>query len=153
MTVKTSAQSLLVEEMGNKTDGATEDEKTVENTHLEVVLGLLGGEGTAVAHKINESHSDGTVNVENEVVLFGGGDGLNGNGVVEERSLGEVGVNELLDKRDTEIGVVARLDTVTNTGNELVLLAHGVDEFTRRKTLVVGLGELLCGAVKGTTEA
>ena len=36
---------------------------------------------------------------------------------------------------------------------ELVLLPHGVNEVTGRKTLVVGTGELLSGAVKSTTEA
>lgn len=152
MTVETSAQSLLVEEMGNKTDRTTEDEQTVEDTHLEVVLTLLVGESTAVADKVDEGDSNGTVNVENQVVLLGSGDGLDGQGVVEEGSAGEVGLDVLLDERDTEIGVVARLDTVTNTGDELVLLAHGVDEVTGRKTLVEGLGELLSGTVEGTTE-
>lgn len=152
VTVETSAQSLLVEEMGNETDRTTKDEQTVEDTHLEVVLGLLSSEGTAVADKVDESDSNGTVNVENQVVLLGGGDGLDSQSVVEERSAGEVGLDVLLDERDTEIGVVARLDTVTNTGNELVLLAHGVDEITGRETLVVGLGELLSGTVEGTTE-
>lgn len=35
---------------------------------------------------------------------------------------------------------------------QLVLLAHGVDEVTGRETLVVSAGELLSGAVEGTTE-
>ena len=117
VAVETSAESLLVEEVGNQTNGATKDEKTVEHTHLEVVLGLLGGEGTAVAHEVNEADGDGTVDVENEVVLLAGGDSLDGNGVVEELGGGEVGLAELLDERDTEIGVVAGLDTVANTGD------------------------------------
>jgi hypothetical protein len=108
VAVETSAQSLLVEEVGNQTDGATKDEQTVEHTHLKVVLSLLGGEGTAVAE---------TVNVEDEVVLLAGGDGLDGDGVVEKLGGGEVGLAELLDERDTKIGVVARLDTVTDTGD------------------------------------
>jgi hypothetical protein len=153
VTVETSAKSLLVEEVGNQTNGATKDEQTVEHTHLEVVLGLLRGEGTAVAEQVNEADGDSTVNVEDEVVLLAGGDSLDGNSVVEELGGGEVGLAELLDERDTEIGVVARLDTVTNTGNELVLLPHGVNEVTGRKALVVGAGELLSGAVKSTTEA
>ena len=117
MTVETSAESLLVEEVGNQTNGATKDEKTVEHTHLEVVLGLFGGEGAAVAHEVDEADSDGTVNVKDEVVLLAGGDSLDGNGVVEKLGGGEVGLAELLDERDTEIGVVARLDTVTDTGD------------------------------------
>jgi hypothetical protein len=117
VTVETGAQSLLVEEVGNQTNGATKDEQTVEHTHLEVVLSLLGGEGTAVAEQVDEADGDGTVNVEDKVVLLAGGDGLDGNGVVEELGGGEVGLAELLDERDTEIGVVARLDTVANTGD------------------------------------
>lgn len=41
MSVQTSAQSLLVEEMGNKTNRTTKDEETVEHTHLEVVFRLF----------------------------------------------------------------------------------------------------------------
>ena len=48
MTVETSAESLLVEVMGNKTNGTTKNEETVEDTHREVVLSLLSAEGTAV---------------------------------------------------------------------------------------------------------
>ena len=117
VTVETSAKSLLVEEVGNQTDGATKDEQTVEHTHLEVVLSLFRRESTAVAHEVNEADSDGTVDVEDKVVLLAGGDSLDGNGVVEELGGGEVGLAELLDERDTEIRVVARLDTVTDTGD------------------------------------
>ena len=117
MTVETGAQSLLVEEVGNQTNGATKDEQTVEHTHLKVVLSLLGGECTAVAEKVDEADGDSTVNVEDKVVLLAGGDGLDGNGVVEELGGGEVGLAELLDERDTEIRVVARLDTMTDTGD------------------------------------
>jgi len=117
VAVETSAQSLLVKEVGNQTNGATEDEQTVEHAHLKVVLSLLGREGTAVAEKIDEADGDGTIDVENKVVLLAGGDGLDGNGVVEELGGREVGLAELLDEGDTEIGVVARLDTVTDTGD------------------------------------
>ena len=117
VAVETGAQSLLVEEVGNQTDGATKDEQTVEHTHLKVVLSLFGGEGTAVAEKVDEADGDGTVDVEDKVVLLAGGDGLDGNGVVEELGGGEVGLAELFDERDTKIGVVARLDTVADTGD------------------------------------
>ena len=117
MTVKTSAQSLLVEEVGNQTNGATEDEQTVEDTHLEVVLCLFRGESAAVAEEIDEADGDAAVDVEDEVVLLGGGDGLDGEGVVEEFCRGEVLLDEFLDELDAEIGVVAGLDAVTNTGD------------------------------------
>jgi len=117
VTVQASAQSLLVEEVSNQTNGTTEDEKTVENTHLEVVLGLLARESTAVAEEIDKADGDTSVDVENEVVLLGGGDSLDGKSVIQELGGGEVGLDELLDELDTEIGVVARLDAVTNTGD------------------------------------
>jgi hypothetical protein len=115
VTVETGAQSLLVEEVGNQTDGATKDEQTVEHTHLKVILSLLGGEGATVTEKVDEADGDGTIDVEDKVVLLAGGNGLDGNSVIEELGGGEVGLAELLDERDTEIGVVARLDTVADT--------------------------------------
>lgn len=117
MSVQTSAESLLVEVVGNETNGTTKDEETVENTHLHVVLNLLGREGTAVAHQVNEADGNTTVDVEDEVVLLGGGHSLDSNGVVEQLGAGEVLLGELLDELDTEIGVVAGLDTVTDTGD------------------------------------
>lgn len=117
MAVEAGAQALLVEEMGDETDGATEDEETVEHAHLEVVLGLLGGESAAVAHEVDEADGDGAVDVQDQVVLLAGGDGLDGDGVVEELGGGEVGLAELLDEGDAQVGVIAGLDAVADTGD------------------------------------
>jgi len=117
VTVQTSPQSLLVEEVGNQTNGTTEHEQTIENTHLEVVLRLFRGEGAAVAEEVDEADGDAAVDIEDEVVLLGGGDGLDGEGVVEEFCGREVLLDEFLDELDAEIGVVAGLDAVTNTGD------------------------------------
>jgi hypothetical protein len=115
MSVETSAQSLLVEEVGNQTNRATEHEQTIEHTHLEVVFGLLVAEGTGVAEEIDEADGDTSIDVQDEVVLLRGCDALHGECVVEELGVGEVCLAVLLDERDAKIGVVARLDTVTNT--------------------------------------
>lgn len=117
MPVKTGAQSLLVEVMGNQTNAASENEQAVENTHAEVVLSLFRGEGAAVAEEVDEADSDTTVNVQDEVVLLGGGDGLHSDGVIEEFVGGEVLRDKLFDELDTEIRVGSRLDTVTDTGD------------------------------------
>lgn len=117
MPVKTGPQPLLVEEVGNQTDRATENEKTVEDTHLEVVLSLLGSECTTVTDEIDEADSNAAVDVQDEVVLLRRCDALNGKGVIEQLCAREVLLDVLLDELDTEIGVVARLDPVTNTGD------------------------------------
>lgn len=117
VSVKTGTQALLIEVVGNQTDTATQDEETVKDTHLHVVLNFLGGEGTGVAHEVNETDSNATVNVQDQVVLLRGGDGLNSDGVVEQLGAGEVLLGELLDQLDTKIRVVTGLDTVTNTRN------------------------------------
>lgn len=122
VAVQTSAQALLVEVVGNQTDGTTQHEQTVEDTHAHVVLDLLVGEGTAVAEQVNEADSNTTVDVENQVVLLGGGDSLDGNGVVEQLGAREVLLDKLLDQLDTQIGVVAGLDLVANTGISLFSL-------------------------------
>lgn len=115
VAVEAGPQTLLVEEMGNETDGAAEDKETVEHTHLEVVFSLLGGECATVAEQVDKADGDAAVDVEDQVVLLAGGDGLDGDGVVEELGRGEVCLAELLDEGYTEIGVVARLDTMTDT--------------------------------------
>lgn len=117
MPVETSPQPLLVEEVSNQTNRTTEHEETVEDTHAEVVLSLLRGESTAVAHEVDEADSNATINVEDKVVLLGRGHTLDRKSVVEELSAGEVLLDELLDELDTEIGVVPRLDPVTDTGD------------------------------------
>jgi hypothetical protein len=117
MSVETSAQSLLVEVVGNQTHAASEDEESVQDAHLHVVLSLLSGESTAVAHEVHEADSNATIDVKDEVVLLGGCHSLNGNGVVEQLGAREVLLDVFLDEFDTEIRVVAGLDAVTNTGN------------------------------------
>lgn len=117
MSVQTSTETLLVEVVGNQTNAAAQNEETVKDTHSHVVLDLLAGEGTASAHQVHEADSNATVNVQDKVVLLRGGDRLDGNGVVEQLSAGEVLLDKLLDKLHTEIRVVAGLDTVTNTGD------------------------------------
>lgn len=123
MPVETSPQPLLVEEVSNQTDRATEHEETVEHTHAEVVLSLLRGESTAVADEVHEADGNATVNVENQVILLGSSDALDGKSIVEKLGAGEVLLDELLDELDTEIGVVPRLDPVANTGNWKLLAA------------------------------
>jgi hypothetical protein len=117
VSVKTSTQALLVEVVGNETDTATQDEETVEDTHLHVVLDFFGGEGTAVAHEVHEANGNATVDVQDQVILLGSGDSLNGNGVVEQFGAREVLLGELLDQLNTKIGVITGLDTVTDTRN------------------------------------
>ena len=117
MPVQAGAQSLLVQVMGNETDAATEHEQTVQDTHLEVVLGFFWGESTAVPQQVDKADSNTAVNVKDEVVLLGGGYGLDSNGIVKELVRGEVFYNKLLDELDTQIRVGARFDSVADTGN------------------------------------
>lgn len=117
MSVETGSQSLLIEVMGNETDGTTQDEETVEDTHLKVIFGFFLSEGTTVSDEIDKAHGNTTINVQDKVVLLACGDTLDGKGVVEELVVGEALQHKLLDQLDTEIWVVAGLDLVTNTGN------------------------------------
>jgi hypothetical protein len=83
MAVQTRPQSLLVEVVSNQTDAAAQHEQTIQHAHAEIVLGLLGTEGTAVAEQVDEADGHGAIDVEDEVVFLGGGDGLDRDGVVE----------------------------------------------------------------------
>ena len=117
MPVEASAQPLLVEEVGNQTDAAAEHEQTVEHTHLEIIFGFFGRKGAAVAHEVDKADGDAAVDVEDEVVLLGGGDLFDGESVVKRLGIWEVLLDELLDKLDTKVRVVAGLDPVADTGD------------------------------------
>lgn len=117
MPVEASSQPLLVEEVSNQTNAAAEHEETVEDTHLQVVLSLLSGEGTAVAHQVNETDGNAAVDVENKVVLLGRCDSLDGESIVKQLGVGEVLLDVLLDELDTEVGVVSGLDPMADTGD------------------------------------
>jgi hypothetical protein len=82
VTVEGLLKQLLVQEVSDETDGSTEDEETVEGTGLEVLGSFLPGEGAGAVEQVAEGGGDATVNVEDEGVLLGGGDGLDAEGVV-----------------------------------------------------------------------
>jgi len=117
MSVKTSAQALLVQEMCNQTDATAQDKQTIENTHAQVVFGLLGRERSATSDQVDEADCNAAINVEDQVVFLAGCDRLHGLGVVEQRRAREVLVHKLLHERHTKIRIVSRLDTVANTGD------------------------------------
>lgn len=93
--------------MRNQADAATEDEETIENTHAEIILSFFSGKGTAIAEEIDKADGDAAVDVEDQIVLFGSGDGLNGDGIVEEFVGSEVLHDEFFDQLHAEIGVGA----------------------------------------------
>ena len=70
-----------------------------------------------MSEEIHKADSNATINVEDEVVLLGSCDRLDGQSVIEELGAREVLLDVLLDELDTEIGVVTRLDPVADTGN------------------------------------
>lgn len=153
MAVQGLLEELLVKVVTDETHGATADEETVEGTGLEVVGSLLLGERAGVGEQVNERDGNGTVDVEDEGVLLGRGDVLDGEGVVKSGGGREVLLDVVDNERDTEIGVTLALDLVTNTGDELVGLPHGVNELSRALARLESTRELLGGTIEGTTEA
>lgn len=117
MPIQPRPQPLLVQEMRNQPNTPAQHEEAVEHAHLQVLLGLLGGEGAAVAQQVDEADGDAAVDVEDQVVLFGGRDGLDGDGVVEELGAGEVVLAEFFDEGDAQVGVVAGFDAVADAGD------------------------------------
>ena len=105
MSVQARPQPLLIKVMRNETNTPTEHKQTIEDTHAEVILGFLGAEGATVTEEVDEADGDAAVDVEDEIVLFGRGDGLDRDRVVEHFAAGEALLDELFDKLDAEIGV------------------------------------------------
>ena len=69
--------------------------------YLDVLLSLFPGERAASPQQVNESNTDGTVDVQDEVVLFAGGDLLNLDCVLQDVGVGEVVQDEVLHNADT----------------------------------------------------
>ena len=97
MSVKTGSQTLLVKVMRNQANTPTKYEQSVEHTHVQVVLGFLGTEGAAVSHQINKANCDAAIDVENQVILLRGSDGLDSDGVVKHFAAGEALFDEFFD--------------------------------------------------------
>jgi len=51
----------------NETDAASENEQTVQSTNLDILISLLGGEGTAVSQEIDEADGNAAIDVENKL--------------------------------------------------------------------------------------
>ena len=115
--VQRRPQPLLIQMVSNETNAPAEHEQAVQGTDLDVLVSLLRGERSTVPEQIDEAHSDASIDVQDEGVLLGGGDLLDGEGVVEERVRGEVLADVLLDELDTKIGVVDALDLVADTAD------------------------------------
>ena len=117
MSIQASAETFLIQVMGNETDASAQHEETVQHTHVEVIFGFFGAEGTAVAHEVHEADSYTTVDVQDQVVFLAGGDGLDGDSVIKHLAAGEALLDEFFDELDTEIRVVAGFNLMTDTGN------------------------------------
>ena len=115
MTVKAGSQPLLVKVMSNQPDTASENEKSIEDTHVQVVLSLFWREGATVAEEVDEADGNTTIDVEDEVVLLGRGDSLNRDSVIQEFVRDKVLQHEFFDELHTKIGIGSRFDAVANT--------------------------------------
>ena len=117
VAVQRSAETLLVEMVADEANAAPEDEETVESANADVLVCLLSTKGAAISQEIDETDRNTTIDVEDEGILLGSGDLLDGKGVVEQRVTGEALANVVLDELDTQIGVVDALDLVADTAD------------------------------------
>jgi hypothetical protein len=117
MPVQTGAEALLIEEMGDETDAAAENEQPVEHADAHILLCFLGREGAAVAEQINEADGNAAVDVQNQIVFLRGRHLLDGQCVIKELGRREAALDVVFHELHSEIGVVAGLDAMTNTGD------------------------------------
>ena len=88
---------------------------TRAETHLDVLVRLLGRERPAVAEQVDEADRDAAVDVQDELVLLRRRHLLDCERIVEQTVRGEVLADVLLDELDTKIRVVDALDLVADT--------------------------------------
>ncbi len=107
MPIQASPQSLLIQIMRNQSNTPTQHEQPVQHAHIQVIFSFLRAESATVTHEIDEADSDAAVDVEDQVVFFGGGDGFNGDGVLEHFAAGKAFLHEFFDEFDAQVGVIA----------------------------------------------
>lgn len=101
MPIQAGSQTLLVKVMRDQSNASSQDEQTIQDTHIEVVLGFLGAEGSAVTHQVHEANGNTSVNVKDKIVFLGCGHSFNGDGVVKHLAAWESLVDKLFDELDT----------------------------------------------------
>lgn len=101
MPIQASAETFLIQVMGNQTNASAQHEETVQHAHVEVIFGLLGAEGTAVAHKVHEAYSYTTVDIQDQVIFLAGSDGFDGDSVIKHLAAREALLDEFFDELDT----------------------------------------------------
>lgn len=83
VSVKRLLEHLLINEVPNKPDRSTQHKQSVQRADLEVLCRLFRGERSGAVEEIAEGSGDGAVDVQDERVLLGGGDGLDTDRVVQ----------------------------------------------------------------------
>jgi len=117
VAVQWSTETLLVEMMADEADTAPEDEEAVESADADVLVCFISAKGATVSQEVDEADGNAAIDVEDEGILLGGGDLLDGKSVVEQRVAREVLANVVLNELDTQIGVVDALDLVADTAD------------------------------------
>ena len=180
VSVQALLESLLVEEVADEAQAASEHEYAVEGAALDELVGLLHGEAAAVAQHVDHGDADDAVHVQNEVGLLRRRDLLHLERVVEQRRAREVLLGELTQQDHSHVRIVQlinnnasfvavvvivttkkrekrskthRFDSVADAHDQLSLLSHLVDELHGRETGIVGLAQLLGRTVQSATES
>jgi len=153
VTVQRLFETVLVDIVTNEANGTTKHEQTVKNTHIKVLRDLILRESTAIAHKIDEHASDGTINVENQCALLLGGYTLHSTSEVQNRSMLEVGSSKLLQLSNTSIRILEALDLVANTRDKDLLGMHLLNKVLRVHLAADSGREQASSIIESTTEA
>eukprot|EP01137_Pigoraptor_chileana_P036093 Opistho-2@31092 len=152
VAVETLLEPLLVKVVANKSNSAAKNKQSVQEAHLQVLVGLLECEASARAEEVDHAHGNAAVDIEDQIRLLGCGDQFHLACKVEQGGRVKVLAAEVANNVDTHIGVADGLDPVAHTHDELVLLAHGIHKLLRREAGVVCLGKLLGGIVKSASK-
>jgi hypothetical protein len=87
--------------MSNQTNTPTQDEQSIQSAHFEILFGLVGRESTTVPQQIDKAHCNTSIDVQDKIIFFTGGDSLHGKRIIEEFSRRESIVDILFDQFNT----------------------------------------------------
>ena len=142
MSVEALLQPFLVQIMANKTDAPARHKECVKTANFNEVLRFLGTEGSTLVEQIHKESSDTTVNIEDQIRFLGGGYLFNLSGVIKERGSRKVSFSKVSQSSYSQVWIVQRLYSMSNTLDILVGGFHLVNELVRSFAFVISAREL-----------
>ena len=152
MKVQILLETQLAQDVPDDADGPSEHEEGIDGFEVNELPRLLLGE-LDFPQQIATQYPDATVNIQDQIVSFTGGDSFHLQGIFQILDGGKLFPSIANQDPGPFVRVCDRLYTVADAGNVSPLCFHFLHEAFGASALVVIPAENGCGIVYGTAES